>query len=177
MATVTLKDVRKVYPFNGDDAKKIKKGEPLKTNLTVLPDGLLAVHDFNLDIKDKEFIVLVGPSGCGKTTLLNIIGGTMSIIGPRPESIDIVENFYSEEQKRTLHMLPGLASPGSVFNYTHSDKYLGEENAEEDYVKNLMPVKLAPATTPKSPALRVCELQKVITQSAMTVKILFMISY
>ena len=63
MATVTLKDVRKVYPFNGDDAKKIKKGEPLKTNLTVLPDGLLAVHDFNLDIKDKEFIVIVGPSG------------------------------------------------------------------------------------------------------------------
>ena len=65
MATVTLKDVRKVYPFNGDDAKKIKKGEELKTNLTILPDGLLAVHDFNLDIKDKEFIVLVGPSGCG----------------------------------------------------------------------------------------------------------------
>ncbi len=75
--------------------------------------------------------------------LLNIIGGTMSIIGPRPESIDIVERFYSEEQKRTLHMLPGLASPGSVFNYTHSEKYLGEENAEEDYVKKLMPVKLA----------------------------------
>ena len=63
MATVTLRDIRKVYPFNGDDAKKIKKGEELKTNLTVLEDGLLAVHDFNLEIADKEFIVLVGPSG------------------------------------------------------------------------------------------------------------------
>ena len=81
MATVTLKDVRKIYPFNGDDAKKIKKGEPLKTNLTVLPEGLLAVHDFNLDIKDKEFIVLVGPSGCGKSTTLRMIAGLEEISG------------------------------------------------------------------------------------------------
>ena len=66
----------------------------------------------------------------------------MSIIGPRPEGIDIVENFYSKEQKRTLNMLPGLASPGSIFNYTHSEKYIGEQNAEEDYVKKLMPIKL-----------------------------------
>lgn len=75
--------------------------------------------------------------------LLNVILGTMSIIGPRPESIDIVENYYTPEQKRTLHMLPGLASPGSIFNYTHSEKYLGEQNADEDYVKKLMPIKLA----------------------------------
>ena len=81
MATVTLRDIRKVYPFNGDDAKKIKKGEELKTNLTVLKDGLLAVHDFNLDIKDKEFIVLVGPSGCGKSTTLRMIAGLEEISG------------------------------------------------------------------------------------------------
>jgi len=36
---------------------------------------LQALHEVNLDIKDKEFFVLLGPSGCGKTTLLNIIGG------------------------------------------------------------------------------------------------------
>ena len=75
--------------------------------------------------------------------LINIIQGTMSIIGPRPESVDIVEKFYNEEQKRTLNMLPGLASPGSVFNYTHSEKYLGEQDAEKDYVEKLMPIKLA----------------------------------
>lgn len=34
-----------------------------------------AVKDFNLDIKDKEFIVLVGPSGCGKSTLLRLVAG------------------------------------------------------------------------------------------------------
>lgn len=75
--------------------------------------------------------------------LINILQGTMSIIGPRPESVDIVENHYNKEQKRTLEMLPGLASPGSIFNYTHGEKYIGENNAEEDYVNKLMPVKLA----------------------------------
>ncbi len=75
--------------------------------------------------------------------LINILQGRMSIIGPRPEAIDIVENYYTDEQKRTLDMLPGLASPGSVFNYTHGADYLSENNAEEDYAEKLMPVKLA----------------------------------
>ena len=79
MATVTLKDVKKVYPFNGDDLKKVKKGEQLKTNLEVTDDGIVAVHAFNLDIKDKEFIVLVGPSGCGKSTTLRMIAGLEEI--------------------------------------------------------------------------------------------------
>ena len=39
------------------------------------------VHDFNLDIKDKEFIVLVGPSGCGKSTVLRMIAGLEDISG------------------------------------------------------------------------------------------------
>ena len=40
------------------------------------PGGVVAVSDFTMNIKDKEFIVLVGPSGCGKTTLLKMIGIT-----------------------------------------------------------------------------------------------------
>lgn len=39
------------------------------------------VHDFNLDIKDKEFVVLVGPSGCGKSTVLRMIAGLEEISG------------------------------------------------------------------------------------------------
>ena len=39
----------------------------------------VAVEDFNLEIKDKEFVVLVGPSGCGKTTTLRMIAGLESI--------------------------------------------------------------------------------------------------
>lgn len=56
MANVTLRHVYKVYPGN-----------------------VTAVNDFNLIIKDKEFIVLVGPSGCGKSTTLRMIAGLEEI--------------------------------------------------------------------------------------------------
>ena len=83
MASVTLKNIKKVYPFNGDDAKKKKKKkgeEPAKkTNLQITDEGVVAVQAFNLDIQDKEFIVLVGPSGCGKSTTLRMIAGLEDI--------------------------------------------------------------------------------------------------
>ena len=56
MADVTLKHVYKVY--NG---------------------GVRAVNDFDLDIKDREFVVFVGPSGCGKSTTLRMIAGLEEI--------------------------------------------------------------------------------------------------
>ena len=58
MASVKLTDVKKVYDNN-----------------------VTAVHDFNLDIKDKEFVVFVGPSGCGKSTTLRMIAGLEDISG------------------------------------------------------------------------------------------------
>lgn len=56
MANVTLRHIYKVYA-----------------------GGVTAVNDFNLAIKDKEFIVLVGPSGCGKSTTLRMIAGLEEI--------------------------------------------------------------------------------------------------
>ena len=56
MASVTLKNVYKVYPGN-----------------------VTAVSDFSIEIDDKEFIILVGPSGCGKTTTLRMIAGLEEI--------------------------------------------------------------------------------------------------
>lgn len=41
--------------------------------------GVTAVNDFNLNIEDKEFVILVGPSGCGKTTTLRMIAGLEEI--------------------------------------------------------------------------------------------------
>ena len=84
MASVTLKNVKKIYPFNGDDAKKKKKkkGEEApekKVNLQITDKGVVAVQEFSVDIKDKEFIVLVGPSGCGKSTTLRMIAGLEEI--------------------------------------------------------------------------------------------------
>jgi len=58
MATVTLNKVNKVYE-----------------------NGFHAIHDLDLDIEDKEFLVLVGPSGCGKSTALRMIAGLESISG------------------------------------------------------------------------------------------------
>lgn len=58
MAKVTLKNITKVYP--GD---------------------VTAVKDVNLEIADKEFVVLVGPSGCGKSTTLRMIAGLEEITG------------------------------------------------------------------------------------------------
>ncbi|MDO4562957.1 MAG: sn-glycerol-3-phosphate ABC transporter ATP-binding protein UgpC [Clostridia bacterium] len=43
------------------------------------PGGVTAVSDFNLEIKDKEFVILVGPSGCGKSTTLRMIAGLEEI--------------------------------------------------------------------------------------------------
>ena len=74
MAEVILKHIKKVYPDL--DQKKGKN-----TNLKVTDEGVLAVQDFTLDIKDKEFIVLVGPSGCGKSTTLRMVAGLEEISG------------------------------------------------------------------------------------------------
>ena len=81
MSSLTLKNIKKIYPFNGDDAKKKKKkGEPeKKINLQITDKGVVAVQEFNLEIADKEFIVLVGPSGCGKSTTLRMIAGLEEI--------------------------------------------------------------------------------------------------
>jgi multiple sugar transport system ATP-binding protein len=56
MATLKLKGINKIYP-----------------------NGVQAVFDFNLEIRDKEFIVFVGPSGCGKSTTLRMIAGLEEI--------------------------------------------------------------------------------------------------
>ena len=86
MATVQLKNVKKVYPFvSGEDKKKNKKKadepEKKKVNLQITDEGVVAVQAFNLDIADKEFIVLVGPSGCGKSTTLRMVAGLEEISG------------------------------------------------------------------------------------------------
>ena len=73
MAEVSLKHIEKVYPNTE------KKHGNKKNNLKVTEEGVLAVQDFSLDIKDGEFVVLVGPSGCGKSTTLRMVAGLEEI--------------------------------------------------------------------------------------------------
>ncbi len=54
-------------------------GVQLRNIYKKYPGGVTAVNDFNLDITDKEFVVLVGPSGCGKSTTLRMIAGLEEI--------------------------------------------------------------------------------------------------
>lgn len=84
MAEVVLKNIKKVYPLQ-ENKKGLfgKKKETSKksTNLQITDEGVVAVQDFNIDIKDNEFIVLVGPSGCGKSTTLRMVAGLEDISG------------------------------------------------------------------------------------------------
>ena len=82
MAGLSLVNVKKIYPATNDHKKSKKKhesGEEKKTQLQVTNEGVVAVQEFNLDVADKEFIVLVGPSGCGKSTTLRMVAGLEEI--------------------------------------------------------------------------------------------------
>ena len=75
MANLLLRHVYKIYPGVGK-VKKNAKGEAKKRS-----GDFVAVKDFNMEIKDGEFIVFVGPSGCGKSTTLRMIAGLEEISG------------------------------------------------------------------------------------------------
>lgn len=74
--------------------------------------------------------------------LFNILKGEMNIIGPRPEDLSIVKNYYDDLMMESLIVNPGLASPGSLYNYTHVEDILDEGNAEEIYIKEILPIKV-----------------------------------
>ncbi len=124
MATVSLRGIKKVYPNTEGKKKKAKKGEEVKkTNLTITEEGVLAVQDFNLEIADKEFIVLVGPSGCGKSTTLRMVagleeisGGDLLIDGKRmndvaPKDRDIAMVFHSYALYPHMTVYENMAFP------------------------------------------------------------------
>ncbi|MDD3382477.1 MAG: sn-glycerol-3-phosphate ABC transporter ATP-binding protein UgpC [Bacilli bacterium] len=94
MATVSLKNINKVYDGN-----------------------VHAVIDFNLQVKDKEFIVFVGPSGCGKTTTLRMVAGleeitsgelridneVMNDVAPKDRNIAMVFQSYALYPHMTVY--------------------------------------------------------------------------
>jgi multiple sugar transport system ATP-binding protein len=83
----------------------------------IYDNGFHAVHDFNLDIKDGEFIILVGPSGCGKSTTLRMIAGLedisagelyiddqlMNDVAPKDRNIAMVFQSYALYPHMTVY--------------------------------------------------------------------------
>ena len=86
MASVKLTDVKKIYD------KKV-----------------VAVHDFNLEIKDKEFVVFVGPSGCGKSTTLRMIAGLEEISEGTVEIDGEVVNDYQPKDRNIAMVFQNYA--------------------------------------------------------------------
>ncbi|MBR0474653.1 MAG: ABC transporter ATP-binding protein [Erysipelotrichaceae bacterium] len=127
MASITFKNIKKIYPITPEEAKSNKKKAKKKQetapeegfvpNLQITDEGVVAVQEFNLFIKDKEFVVLVGPSGCGKSTTLRMIAGLEEItsgelyigdvfsnnIAPRDRNIAMVFQNYSLYPHMTVY--------------------------------------------------------------------------
>jgi lipopolysaccharide/colanic/teichoic acid biosynthesis glycosyltransferase len=75
--------------------------------------------------------------------LFNVLRGDMAIVGPRPEDPSIVREHYSSYDLETLGVRPGLASPGSIYQYTSGDQLLTGSDPEARYVGELLRTKLA----------------------------------
>ena len=70
--------------------------------------------------------------------LFNVIKGDMSIVGPRPMTVEHVETIYSGKYEPIAHVRPGLTSPASLYDYTVGDTY--KDN--DAYRREVFPIKL-----------------------------------
>ncbi len=73
----------------------------LKNVVKIYDNKVTAVHDFNLNIRDKEFVVFVGPSGCGKSTTLRMIAGLEEISGG---TVEIDGEVVNDLQPKDRHI-------------------------------------------------------------------------
>lgn len=86
-------------------------------NVTKYYGAVKAVDQLNLDIQDKEFLVLLGPSGCGKTTTLNMIAGLEELTEGDIYFDDQVVNFMPPHQRDVAMVFQSYAL------YPHKDVY------------------------------------------------------
>lgn len=74
-------------------------------------------------------------------TLFNVFRGDMSVVGPRPEVPEYLR-FYTEKQKQVFSVKPGLTDFGTLV-YRNEAVHLQGENAEQVYIREILPRKLA----------------------------------
>src|SRR3954451_20299196 len=115
------------------------------------PDGFEAVKDFNLDIADGEFMILVGPSGCGKSTALRMIAGLEDISGgemliggdvvneraPKDRDIAMVFQNYALYPHMTVRDNMGFALKLAGVDNTEIDRKVTEAAEMLDLVDHL----------------------------------------
>ena len=74
--------------------------------------------------------------------LFNVLFGTMSLVGPRPEVRKYVD-LYSEEQRKVLSVRPGITDFASLEFINENDLLAKSTNPEQTYINEVMPAKLA----------------------------------
>lgn len=84
MSELQMRGLVKIYPYTkptglfgrkkAQESLEREKHQPYTTN-----EGVVAIQNFTLDVKEGEFVVLLGPSGCGKSTVLRMIAGLESV--------------------------------------------------------------------------------------------------
>jgi len=89
----------------------------IKDLVKLYPNGFKAVNSINLDIKDKEFIVLVGPSGCGKSTTLRMVAGLEEVSSGTISIGDRVVNDVAPKDRNIAMVFQNYAL------YPHMDVY------------------------------------------------------
>ena len=92
-------------------------GITFKNVVKTYDNGVTVIPDLNMEIKDKEFVVLVGPSGCGKSTTLRMIAGLegissgdlyigdtrMNAVAPKDRDIAMVFQNYALYPHMTVY--------------------------------------------------------------------------
>ena len=128
----------------------------LKSVYKIYDGAVEAVKDFNLEIKDKEFVVFVGPSGCGKSTTLRMIAGLESItagdiyiddirindLEPRDRNIAMVFQNYALYPHMTVYKNMAFSlkiskSKIPVYDDTETDRIVAELGTRNKEIKRL----------------------------------------
>ena len=73
--------------------------------------------------------------------LINVLKGDMSLVGPRPEDIDIAATWPADARKAILSVRPGITSPAAVL-YRDEENQLSSERVLDEYLSNILPDKL-----------------------------------
>lgn len=73
--------------------------------------------------------------------LINVVNGTMNLVGPRPEVPEYVE-YYTDEQRKVLSVKPGITDYASLLYFNENEVLAQSDNPKETYLKEVMPAKL-----------------------------------
>jgi len=111
MATMSLSNINKIYP-----------------------NGVQAVFDFNIDIKDGEFIVFVGPSGCGKSTTLRMIAGLEEISSGTLKIDDKIINDMAPKDRDIAMVFQNYALYAHMTVYHNMAFSLTLRKEDSDYI-------------------------------------------